>query len=185
MRKWTAMGLIFALFLLLTGCGAGIGNKNKSEETASTQNETANTGNKNRPEETALTQNEAANRSESETVLQIKIDYGSSRIYTKEDMNSAIAVIPREFSTWDGCELHSISYSSDDECSQSNIEWLNEMEAATDATETFTQCIMFTSNFHSPKQGGGAWNADEEYTDWQWWLARSDGGQWKLMTWGY
>ena len=62
---------------------------------------------------------------------------------------------------------------------------MNELEEANDAKESFTQCIMFKSNFHSPKEGGGAWNADEEYTDWQWWLARSDGGQWKLMTWGY
>ena len=27
--------------------------------------------------------------------------------------------------------------------------------------------------------------SDEEYTDWPWWLARSDGGEWKLMTYGY
>ncbi len=39
--------------------------------------------------------------------------------------------------------------------------------------------------FSLAKKGGGAWTADEEYTDWQWWLARSDGGQWKLMSWGY
>ena len=25
----------------------------------------------------------------------------------------------------------------------------------------------------------------EEYTDWQWWLARSEGGDWELLTWGY
>ena len=30
-----------------------------------------------------------------------------------------------------------------------------------------------------------AWNEDYEYTDWQWWLARSDGGKWKLVEWGY
>ena len=59
------------------------------------------------------------------------------------------------------------------------------LEEANDAKETFTQCIMFTSSFHSPKEGGGAWMPDEEYTDWHWWLGRSDGGQWKLMTWGY
>ena len=114
------------------------------------------------------------------------IDYGNSDIYSQEDMDAAIQLIKKEFSTWKGCELHSISYSSDDECNnEENIAWMNELEEANDAKETFTQCIMFTSSFHSPKKGGGAWNADEEYTDWQWWLARSDGGQWKLMTWGY
>ena len=62
---------------------------------------------------------------------------------------------------------------------------MNDLEEANDAKETLTQCIMFTSDFHSPKKGGGVWNADREYTGWQWWLARSDGGQRKLMTLGY
>ena len=115
----------------------------------------------------------------------IKIDYGTSSIYTKAEMDAAIELIKKEFSTWDGCELHSISYSTDEECNESNIAWMNEMGKATDAEETFTQCIMFKSNFHSPLNGGSGFNPDEEYTDWQWWLARSEGGQWKLMTYGY
>ena len=113
------------------------------------------------------------------------IDYGSSSIYTKEDMDSAIKLIQDEFSTWKGCELHSISYAGDDECNESNIAWMNELEKANDAKETFTQCIVFKSSFHSPINGGDAWNADEEYTNWGWFLARTDNGKWKLMTWGY
>ena len=64
---------------------------------------------------------------------------------------------------------------------------MNELEEADDAgkREDFTQCIMFTGSFHTPKYNAGAWNPDEEYTDWQWWLARPEGGQWKLMTSGY
>lgn len=115
----------------------------------------------------------------------VDIDYGSSSIYTKEDMDSAIKLIQDEFSTWKGCELHSISYAGDDECNESNIAWMNELEKANDAKETFTQCIAFKSSFHSPINGGDAWNADEEYTNWGWFLARTDNGKWKLMTWGY
>ena len=48
-----------------------------------------------------------------------------------------------------------------------------------------TQCIAFKSSFHSPINGGDAWNADEKYTNWGWFLARTDNGKWKLMTWGY
>ncbi len=121
----------------------------------------------------------------SKTATEVEIDYGTSSIYTQDDMDAAIELIQEVFHTWDGCELHSISYAGDDKCSKSNIAWMNALEEANDAKETFTQCMMFKSNFHSPKNGGGAWNADEEYTDWQWWLARSDSGQWKLMTWGY
>ena len=118
-------------------------------------------------------------------VAEVTIDYGYSEIYSQDDMNSAIQLIKEEFNAWDGCELHSITYSSADECNPDNISWMNELEKANDAKETFTQCIMFTSEFRSPKNSGGGWNSDYEYKGFQWWLARSDGGQWKLMTWGY
>ena len=100
-------------------------------------------------------------------------------------MDDAIDVIKKQFSSFEGCELHSLSYTSDDACNnEDNIAWMNELEEANDNKESFTQCISFDSSFRSPKNGGGAWNANEEYT-WSWWLARSEGGTWKLMTWGY
>ena len=113
------------------------------------------------------------------------VDYGESSIYSEADMQAAIKVIVDEFGTWEGCEMHSIAYSSDDMCNAENIAWMNELAEGQNSDYDFTQCIMFTSSFHSPKNGGGAWNADEEYTNWQWWLARTDGGDWKLLTWGY
>lgn len=103
-------------------------------------------------------------------VSDAKINYGSSSIYSEEDMNAAIELIKEEFSTWEGCELHDIFYSSDDEVNEENIAWMNELAKGQNLSPDFTQCIMFKSNFHSPKNGGGAWNADEEYTDWQWCL---------------
>lgn len=117
--------------------------------------------------------------------VNVNIDYGTSSIYTEEDMNAAIEKIKETFGTFEGCELHSLSYSSDEVCNkEENISWMNDLEEANDAKEVFTQCIMFESSFRSPKKGGGAWNANEEYT-WSWWLARSERGEWKLMTWGY
>ena len=115
----------------------------------------------------------------------VKIDYGTSSIYTEDDMNAAIEEIKKEFSTFKGCELHSLSYTSDEKCSNAEtISWMNDLESANDNKEIFTQCIAFDSSFRSPKRGGDAWAANEEYT-WSWWLARSEGGEWKLMTWGY
>lgn len=111
----------------------------------------------------------------------VSIDYGASAIYSKADMDAAIALIKEAFSAWDGCELHRIRYSSDACNSAENIEWMNDLCK----NAGFTQCIEFDSDFHSPKAGGGAWNADYEYTNWKWWLARTDGGPWNLMTWGY
>lgn len=119
------------------------------------------------------------------SVSEVKICYGNSIIYSEEDMNLAINIIKDEFNTWERCELHSITYSSDDNCNMENIAWMNKLATINGLDGNFTQCIMFKSNFHSPKNDGGAWNADEEYTDWQWWLARTEDGGWKLLTWGY
>lgn len=114
----------------------------------------------------------------------VTIDYGNSSVYTKEDMDAAIATIQATFDTWEGCELHSLLYSSDGICtSEENIAWMNDLEKANDNEQVFTQCIMFDSSFHSPKKRAGAWNPDEEY-EWTWWLARREGGEWKLMTFG-
>ena len=109
------------------------------------------------------------------------INYGSSEIYSIEDMDAAIALIRKEFNSWEGCELHTIEYVGDECNSDENIEWMNTLEEG----QSFTQCIEFTSSFHSPVEGGGAWEADEEYENWGWFLARSDGGDWHLLTWGY
>lgn len=49
----------------------------------------------------------------------------------------------------------------------------------------FTQCMILYSDFHSHVEGGGAWDPDFEYKDWNWCLARSDGGKWQLLDWGY
>ena len=116
---------------------------------------------------------------------EVQIDYGKSDLYTQEDMDEAIGLIMKEISSWKGCELHSIAYSSDGENSEENVAWMNDLKEEGDTEKNFTECIMFKSSFRSPKKGGGAWIANREYTDWQWWLARTDGGEWKMMTWGY
>ena len=114
----------------------------------------------------------------------VKIDYGTSSVYSKKEMDDAIDVVKKQFRSFAGCELLSLSYMSDEECNGAdNVKWMNELRTE-DQKEAFTQCIAFHSSFRSPKDGGGAWEADQEYT-WSWWLARSEGGQWKLMTWGY
>ena len=97
-------------------------------------------------------------------IQDIAIDYGKSNIYSKSDMDAAIEVIKDEFAAWEGC---------------------GRTITVTNESAEFTQCIEFVSDFHSPKAGGGAWEMDYEYTAWQWWLARTDNGEWNLITWGY
>lgn len=113
------------------------------------------------------------------------IDYGDSKIYTKEDMDAAIAVIKEEFRTWKGCRMKSISYGSDEQCNAENLEWMNSLQDQADKEGDFTQCIMFLSDFHTSSFADGGFEENSDYTEWEWWLARTDGGEWKLMTWGY
>ena len=117
----------------------------------------------------------------------VAVDYGYSELYSKEDMDEAIAVIKEEFrKDFLGCELHTITYVSDDECSESNLRWMNELGDAQEVKEHFTQCIYFESSFHTAKHepSGSGLEDDCERTHWGWYLARSDDGEWKLMTWG-
>ena len=108
------------------------------------------------------------------------IDYKTSELYSKEDMDAAIEQIMKEFNTWEGCEMHQINYTDDQKC-KDNLSYVNEL--GTD--KKYEECIVFTANFHSPKEGGGAWQADHEYEDYEWYLAREKGGEWELLTWGY
>ena len=85
-------------------------------------------------------------------ISKVKIDYGTSSVYSKEDMDAAIDVIREQFSSFEGCELHSLSYMSDEECDNAdNIEWMNDLRPD-DNGEVFTQCIAFDSSFRSPKK---------------------------------
>ena len=115
------------------------------------------------------------------------LDYGTSQLYTHEEMDEAILLIHMEFVTWDGCELHAIRYAGDEACTEENLQWLNELAEAREQELHFTQCIEFLSDFHSPveESEADAWNHDYEYTDFQWWLGRTADGQWHLVTWGY
>ena len=109
------------------------------------------------------------------------IDYGESTLYTQEELSEAAVQIKCKFASFEGCELHSLRYAGDDCNSEENLAWLNGL----DEGKHYIQVAEFLSDFHSPVEGGDAWEADTEYTDWQWWLAREAGGGWELLTWGY
>ncbi len=85
------------------------------------------------------------------------------------------------FAAWAGCELHSLRYAGDACSSAENIAWMNDL----DEGKNYTQVVELLSDFHSPVDAYGAWAEDMEYTDYQWWLARTEDGGWQLLTWGY
>ena len=112
---------------------------------------------------------------------EVVIDYGTSALYTPEELADAAVQVKCKFAAFEGCELHSLTYAGDECCSEDNIAWLNSLDEGND----YVQAAEFFSDFHSPAEGGDAWEADTEYTDWQWWLARSEEDGWQVLTWGY
>ena len=119
---------------------------------------------------------------------EVKIDYGSSKIFSLEDMDEAVEIIAEQFGKWEGCTLHNIRYYGDDVNNQENLYWLNGLGDAHKLNKKFTQCIAFISDFYVSKEAADktTFEPDREYKNWQWWLARTNANdEWYLLTFGY
>ena len=110
-----------------------------------------------------------------------EIDYGTSEIYTKPEMDEAISLVRQQFAVWPQCEIYNIRYASDDCNSEENVKWMNELVEG----KEFTECIEFLTDFRTPAENSGSLEPDTEYKDYQWWLARPEGGSWELVSFGY
>lgn len=119
------------------------------------------------------------------SAAKFEISYGASEIYSKADMDAAIKLIKKRFGKWKGCELHNIRYAGDACNSAENLKWLNEIAPGQGYAPNFTQCIEFFSDFYVSEKTNTVFNPDSEYKDYQWWFARTKGGDWRLVTSGY
>ncbi len=108
-----------------------------------------------------------------------------SSTYSDEDMEAAMKVIEDEFSTWKGCKMNSLTYAGDECNTQENLDWLKSLKDG----KNYAEVAEFLCSFHSPTKDADlkdtAWEKDKEYEDYQWWLARVEGGDWELVTFGY
>ena len=99
-------------------------------------------------------------------------------------MDEAINLIKDDFNSIKkrNCELHKIKYSGDECNSEENIEYCKEFNE-----KDYTQCIIFYIDFRAPDSAkdGAAWELNEEYTNWNYYFARTDGGEWEYVTSGY
>ncbi|SEO64810.1 M15 family metallopeptidase [Denitrobacterium detoxificans] len=114
---------------------------------------------------------------------EVSYDFGNSSLYTREELEEAAVQAKCEFATFAGCELHSLRYAGDACNTPENLAWLNSL----DEGKNYTQVCELVSDFHSPTSSTEptAWNLDTEYTDYQWWLARTSDGGWQLLSYGY
>ena len=98
--------------------------------------------------------------------------------YSAQDIRAAMRVAVRHFEKeFDGCTLLSIHY-DESKVKDAEPEWAAQYDA--------DEAIVLLSSFHVDGSGGdGSFNANSDYTDWQWVLVRNGGGNWQLKTWGY
>lgn len=111
----------------------------------------------------------------------VTIDYGISEKYTQEEMEAAVKIIIERMEQMEGCILYTITYKGDEWCER-ELEYCNTL-ADEEKGEVFVDCIVFTTDFRSPILGGGAWNPNRLY-HWSWYLARTENGEWRLLTFG-
>ena len=183
MKRYAAF-LIAAAILIpaMAGCGSKTDNTEKAAETTEVSEskeaeEAAAVPEAKEEEKTEVTEQETG---ETGASYDFVVDYKTSDLYTEDDMNKAIDVILREFNTWEGCVMKEIKYTDDQKC-EDNLSYINSLAVDT----KYDECIVFTSTFHSPVEGGDAWEPDYDYGNWEWYLGRTDGGDWDLLTWGY
>lgn len=101
-----------------------------------------------------------------------------SKIYTEDDIHSAIQIILEEFNkSWNGCTLKEIYYAGDETC-QDYQDWADRNGA--------DEAIVLLSSFDVDSSGGnGSLNPNSTYEGWNWILVRSIGGQWRHVDHGY
>ena len=108
----------------------------------------------------------------------VKMPFVESKIYSQEDISSAISTITEEFKNeWSGCTLTEIYYAGDD-VSAEYQDWADRHNA--------DEVIVLLSSFYVDSSGGdGSLNSDSTYDNWNWILVRSSGGEWKHVDHGY
>lgn len=112
----------------------------------------------------------------------VEIDLGNSELYSKDNLDAAVLQIKCRFASLDGCELHSIRYAGDSAVTDEKLAEINKKNP----DGKFTQIAGFLMDFHTPKNTGEAsLEPDREYTDYQWWLARTADGGWEIVDFGY
>lgn len=159
------MALLMLSVLCLTGCQKQEQGQNVKQTTVSGQSAT-------------WTQNASAVAE----AIKAKIDYGQTKLFTEEDLDAAIKVIQEEISMWEGVTLKDIRYAGDETSNEKNLAWMNELESG----KNYTQVCEFLTDIEVDENAPeGPWEAGQTYKDYTWFLARTDGGEWNLMTWGY
>ena len=107
-----------------------------------------------------------------------KINLGESNDYS---LQVAANIITEEIGGWESVKrVYDITYCGD-ELSADNLDYCKTL-----GEKNYIQCAVFSSSFLTAKSSeSGGFNPNSRYDDWMWYLAKTDDGEWELLTWGY
>ena len=111
----------------------------------------------------------------------VTVDLGTSELYTEDELKEAAVQVKCKFASFDGCMLQSLRYAGDECNTEENIKWLNSLDEGAE----YTKVAEFLMDFHTPKENSGAFDADKDMKDYQWWLAQDSEGSWQVVSFGY
>ena len=112
----------------------------------------------------------------------VDIDYGTSSIYKEDELKDAVIQIECRFASLDGCVLKSIRYAGDEAVTDEKLKAIQEQNP----DSKYTQIVEFLMDFHTPENTGDTTlESDRDYTDYQWWLARTADSGWEIVSFGY
>lgn len=104
---------------------------------------------------------------------------GTSEIYSDEDLQAAVDKIVNYFDI--KVEMQEIFYQGDEE-SANKLDYCKELNPEVD------ECVFFKTNFFIPEQDAvmaWAFEPNTTLTDYEWYLGRTAGGEWNVLTAGY
>lgn len=112
------------------------------------------------------------------SVKNAEVNYQTSQIYTKEDMDEAIAVVKDEFKGeeyFEGCRMDKIVYDGDEIS-------LRELESFKERNLDYDECIVFKTYSTRSKVAyfQDSWAPEEDMFIFM--LGRKDGGSWKVVS---
>ena len=120
----------------------------------------------------------------------IRVEYGTSKLYSMEDRENAVNEILAIFSDRmaDGVSLYEIRYTSDEESSNPDeLRMLNESARAKTGNPklTYKEYMKFESDSREPEDPSKSSDPGAAHAGWGWWFAREEGGEWTLVGQGY
>lgn len=111
------------------------------------------------------------------------VNISGSDLYSQKELNSAVKVIENELS--DGHIISSIlriEYCGDT-VSKENLDYCNTLNSS---NNKYVSCAVFETDFITTDSAGEeGFNEDDTYYDFSFYLAKTNGGDWEIVTSGY